>query len=119
MNDIEMQPFAEMFPPDNIHHHFVGQDSDKGIYAKELFIPAGYVLLGHEHTYDHLSILASGAIALTVGNGTRYVSGPCALTIKAGEKHQVRAITDAVWFCIHPTGETDPTRVDDAILAPV
>src|SRR5882672_6109530 len=43
----EMHPFADIFPAGNISHHFVGQDQAKGVYAKELHIPAGFKLVSH------------------------------------------------------------------------
>ena len=111
-----MQPFEAIFPTENIHHHFVGQDQNKGVYAKQLKIPAGWVLESHKHTYDHLSILCSGIVSVLI-NGVRSVHhGPTALVIKAGENHTLRAITDVVWFCIHPTQETDEDKVDEVIL---
>lgn len=116
--DAAFRPFADVFPAANIHHHFVGQDEAKGVYAKELHIPAGFRLVSHAHPYDHLSILVSGEITLEVGDRWQKMVGPCAVTIKAGEHHTLRAYTDAVWFCIHPTDETDAAKVDDAILKP-
>lgn len=116
MRDVLLRPFADAFPPENIYHHFVGQDQAKGVYAKELHIPAGFRLDSHSHAYDHLSVLARGSVRLTVAGSTRDVTGPCALTIMAGETHKLIALTDAVWFCIHPTDETDATKVDNAIL---
>ena len=108
--------FDAGFPAANVRHHFVGQDQEKGVYAKELHIPAGYHLVSHAHVYDHLSILAAGRVRLSVDGITRELTGPVALTIKAGAAHTVRALTDAVWFCIHPTKETDSSLVDAAIL---
>lgn len=109
-------PFAEIFPAGNISHHFIGQDQAKGVYAKELRIPAGFRLVSHSHTYDHLAILASGIVRLSVDDRHQLLTGPEAVTIKAGEVHTLRAITAAVWFCIHPTDETDADKVDEAIL---
>lgn len=111
-----MGPFADIFPAENVRHHFTGQDHDKGVYAKELHIPAGFILVSHKHSYDHLSILASGRVCLSLGDQVREMTGPCAITIEAGQEHTLRAITDSVWFCIHPTSETDAINVDDAIL---
>lgn len=100
-----------------IHHHFVGQDQARGVYAKELHIPAGERLVSHKHLYDHLSILASGTIWLVEGaHARRLVSGPAALTIKAGVTHSVHAVTNAVWFCIHRTDETDANTVDETLI---
>lgn len=108
------------FPPDRIHHHLIGQGDAKGVYAKELHIPAGFFLVSHRHAYDHLAILASGSVDLSVRSQetttTSRLNGPTAIAISRGDEHTVRAITDAVWFCIHPTDETDPARVDEAIL---
>ena len=113
-----MQPFADVFPADNIRHLFVGQDAPgKGMYAKELRIPAGVSLISHSHTYDHLSVLASGTVLWTSGDRpARALGGPCAVTVEAGVEHALYAVTDAVWYCIHPTGETDPAKVDAVIL---
>ena len=48
----EIKPFADVFPAANIRHHFVGHDDGKGMYAKELLIPAGIVLLIYFMRYD-------------------------------------------------------------------
>lgn len=113
----EMKPFADAFPPENIRHHFAGQDQARGVYAKELRIPAGFDLVSHEHPYAHLSILASGS-ALWVSGGmiSQLLTGPCVVTVEVGVAHSLHAVTDVVWFCIHPTDETDPAEVDAVIL---
>ena len=48
-----------------IQHHF----SD-GIYAKKMEIPKDHYVVSHKHTYDHLSILASGRVLVEVGDVT-------------------------------------------------
>lgn len=112
-----MKPFADVFPAGNVRHHFTGQDRGKGVYAKELRIPAGFVMVSHRHLYDHLSILAGGTVVLSDGvNGGRTLTGPCAVTIAAGMDHSLVALTDAVWFCVHPTDETNPDAVDATLV---
>ena len=99
----------------DIVHHFGG-----GVYAKETRIPAGRLLVAHKHPHDHLSILASGRVRVTVARLGSYEvtehEGPECLTIAAGIPHAVEAVTDARWFCIHATDETDPEKVDKAVL---
>jgi len=93
----------------DITHHLAG-----GVYAKETRIPAGMVLVQHKHLYDHLSVLAFGAVEVEVdGVRTRHV-GPACIEIKAGKHHGVKALTDSVWFCIHASDVAD----DDALIAP-
>ena len=79
--------------------------------------PAGFDLISHSHAYDHLSVLASGTVLWSSGGQTvRRLRGPCAVTVEAGVEHSLRAVTDAVWYCIHPTDESDPAKVDAVIL---
>jgi len=91
-------------------HHFGG-----GTYAKETYIPAGCVLVQHQHVYEHLSILASGVAEVDLA----LREGPCVVVIPARTYHRVRAVTDCVWFCIHATEERDPERVDETLVLPL
>ena len=79
-----------------IVHHF-----SESVYAKEMHLPKGAVALSHKHTYSHLSILAKGrCIVFTDDTQQTYEQGAC-IEIKAGVDHQIEALEDVVWFCIH------------------
>ena len=93
-------------------HHF----SD-GLYAKQMFIPAGYVVGSHKHTYSHLSVLAQGEVIVEVDGRQENFSAPSCIEIVANKEHRVFAITDAVWFCIHATSETDVDNIDAVLIA--
>lgn len=94
-------------------HHF-----SAGLYAKETHIPAGMALVQHKHLFDHLSILASGTVDVEVDGQRSRITGPACLTIEAGKHHGVRAVTDAVWFCLHATDKLDHDEADAALIAP-
>jgi quercetin dioxygenase-like cupin family protein len=94
-----------------ISHHF----SD-GLYAKEMRFNAGEAILKHTHEFSHLSILASGKVAVMKGEEIEVIEAPACIEIKAGLTHGVKAITDCVWFCIHATDEKDPSKVDDVLI---
>jgi len=96
-----------------ILHHFGG-----GVYAKESLVPAGMVLVQHKHQHDHLSILASGKVEVVVDGVRKEVTGPACLTIQAGKHHGIKALTDAVWFCVHATDCDDPEKVDEVLISP-
>ena len=94
-------------------HYFVG-----GVYAKKTLIPAGAELAQHAHSHDHMSILASGAVVLTVDGEASTWEAPACITVRAGARHAVRALTDAVWFCVWPSDADDtPGNVDARLLA--
>lgn len=94
-----------------IQHFF-----SSGVYAKQMHLPAGHFAVSHKHNYDHLSILAQGVAVVRCGaEETQYVAPAC-ITIKAGEHHEIIAIEDTVWFCIHATDETDADKIDEVLI---
>jgi quercetin dioxygenase-like cupin family protein len=102
-----------------IHHHFADH-----LYAKEMRIEAGFRVEKHKHDYTHLSILGKGRVevrtweadqdAVTVHR--QEYKAPACIEIKANVMHQITALTNAVWYCIHATDETDPARVDEVLI---
>jgi quercetin dioxygenase-like cupin family protein len=94
-----------------ITHHF----SD-GLYAKEMRLNAGEVILKHTHEFSHLSILAQGKVAVMKGDEVEVIEAPACIEIKAGLVHGVKAIEDCVWFCIHATDEKDESKVDEILI---
>lgn len=100
-----------------IEHHMPVPDIGDETYIKRVDIPAGNTLANHTHTFTHKSILASGKVILTVGDAEpRHIEGPVVMTIRQGVQHMVHAVTDAVWFCIHASLETDPDMIDHSLV---
>ncbi len=94
-----------------IEHHF----SD-GLYAKRMYIPAGFVAGTHAHNYNHLSILAKGRVIVRTDEGAKEYTAPACLEIKSGVYHTIHALENCEWFCIHATNETDATKVDEVLI---
>lgn len=93
-------------------HHF-----SSGVYAKQMHLPKGYFAISHKHNYDHLSLLAQGKVVVrTDESEPQEYTGPCCLTIKAGLNHEITALEDSVWFCIHATEETDVDHIDEVLI---
>lgn len=92
-------------------HHF-----SSGVYAKQVSLKKGCFVEQHVHSYDHMSILASGVVRLITHPEEREIRAPAVIDIKAGMVHMIVAVEDSVWFCIHPTDCTDPEKVDEVIL---
>ena len=91
----------------------------KGIYAKELFIPADYIVMQHVHIYDHLSILAVGSIELVFDDVKTVIHAPACLTIEAKKHHAIKSLTDTVWYCIHASECTDEEEIDKTLIQPL
>ena len=94
-----------------IQHNF----SD-GLYAKRIALKAGQRVTKHTHTYSHLSIVADGCVDVIAGGSvSRFTAGDC-IEITANVEHEVVAVSDAVWYCIHATHETDESRIDRVLV---
>lgn len=94
-------------------HHMPDED---GVYIKETHIPAGVKLSMHVHTFTHKSVLASGKALLHVGGSSKEITAPSVFVVQTGVAHEVEAITDCVWLCIHATDESDPDKIDHTIV---
>jgi hypothetical protein len=73
------------------------------LYSRMMhFRKAGDVELGHTHQFDHLTLLASGALRVTVEGVATEFRAPHQLYIRADKNHELVALEDnTVAFCIH------------------
>jgi len=97
---------------DVVAHHF----SD-GIYAKQMTLAKGYIAISHIHKYSHLSILASGDVIVNCDGIKQEYSAPACIEIKAGVVHEIQALSDVVWYCIHKVdGEYNEQNIDETLI---
>lgn len=104
---------ADFVPLDpEIKHHFA-----KGVYAREMFLPKGGLVVGKIHRYDHFSIIKQGEAMVADEDGSWIAKAPDFFKSKAGVKRVIGAIEDLVWITIHVTNETDLTRIEQEVIA--
>jgi hypothetical protein len=65
---------------------------------------------------SHLSVLASGRVLVSVDGVETEHAAPAFLTIAAGKAHEVTALTDVVWGCLHATDCTDADKIDHELV---
>lgn len=92
------------------------------IWSKQMcFLKAGSTEQGHSHLFDHLTLLAAGALRVTVEGVATEFKAPQMIFIKAGKEHELVALEDnTIAYCIHAlrdqNGEIlDPSMVPDGI----
>lgn len=95
-----------------VKHYF-----SKGVYARELHIPAGVILTGEIHKFENLNILSQGKIEVLTEKGMQEVEAPFTVVSPAGTKRIARAITDCVWTTIHGTDEVDLNIIEKTFIA--
>lgn len=73
------------------------------LYSRQMFFKkAGDIELGHTHQFDHLTLLASGSLKVTVDGFETIFIAPHMIYIHKDKVHQLEALKDnTVCYCIH------------------
>ena len=96
----EMPDSVKINPP--VKHYFA-----KGVYAREMLIPKGTLIVGKIHKHDHLNIISYGRCEVATDEKIQMLEGPLTFTSPVGVKRVVLAHEDTLWTTIHVTSETD------------
>tara|TARA_R110000868_G_scaffold48984_1_gene158360 strand:- start:83 stop:538 length:456 start_codon:yes stop_codon:yes gene_type:complete len=96
-----------------VTHHFA-----PGVYAREIRVPAGTIVIGKIHIHAHLNIISKGSGFVATETGREYFNAPYTFTSQVGTKRAVHAITDVIWTTIHLTEKTDLAEIEAEIIAP-
>jgi quercetin dioxygenase-like cupin family protein len=87
-----------------------------GVYSRKMVIPKGTQVPTHKHKFNHMSIVASGKVQVTVDGQTKEYVGPTQIEIKKDQVHTVYALEETVWFCVHATNVTDADEIDHELI---
>ena len=94
-----------------VKHHF-----SEGLYARELFIPAGVCLVGALHKTTHLYMVVKGKCKVSSQFGNLEIEAPFMGETIPQTKRVIYAETDCVWIGFHPTNLTDVDEIGRQIL---
>ena len=79
-----------------------------GLYAREMFAPAGTLIVGKIHLHDSISFLSMGeALIFSSGLGAQRLTAPATIMAPAGTRRVIVAITDIVFTAVLGTNEKD------------
>jgi hypothetical protein len=107
-NNIEKSAPVENKPKILLKHILAG-----GVYIKTYFVPRGAKIWTKQFAEDHVSILGQGSVILEGPDGKAKFAAPAHCNIPANSRIGVIALEDSVWYCIHPTEETDLDVLND------
>ena len=82
-----------------------------GMYCREVWRPAGVLVVGKVHKKEHFYLIVSGTVAITTDDGVQLVTGPHLLCSTPGTKRAVYAETDALCMTFHVV---DAKTIEDA-----
>ena len=87
-----------------------------GMYARELFRPAGTTIVGKVHKKEHFYIVLVGEVTVISDDNHETIIGPKVLVSKPGTKRAVYAHTDAICLTVHRTSFTDLAEVENDLV---
>jgi hypothetical protein len=82
-----------------------------GMYCREVWRPAGVLVIGKVHKKEHFYVIMYGTVSITTDDGVRSITGPCILNSMPGTKRAVYAETDALCVTFHRVGSS---TIEDA-----
>lgn len=87
-----------------VRHYFA-----PGLYAREMSIPAGTVVVGAVHKTENLIVVSLGRLQIVTADGTREVQAGDTFICQSGMKNAVVALEDSRWtnFLPNPGNLTD------------
>ncbi len=78
------------------------------------FAKAGDANEGHKHNYDHMTLLATGSVAVHVDGQTTSFKAPYMIFIQAGKSHYIEALeNNTVAYCVHALRDKDTEEILD------
>lgn len=95
-----------------VKHHF-----SRGVYARELLIPKGTVLVGKIHKFSQINVVLEGDISVLTESGVQRVKAGATIVSDGGIKRAGYAHEDTRWLTIHGTHETDIERLEAELIA--
>ena len=97
-----------------VKHHF-----SPGLYLREIFMPAGTVVIGRVHKTEHFNILMQGSCAIVHEDFTREVlKAPMVFVSKAGVQKALVILEDMVWATTHVSEETNLEKLEALLVDP-
>ena len=93
------------------HHHFA-----RGVYARELSIPAGSCIVGKIHKHSQINVLLKGQMRVTTDSGIEDVSAPRIIVSPPGTQRAAYTHTDCTWLTISGTFETDLQKLESELV---
>jgi len=76
-----------------------------GIYIREIFMPAGTMVIGRIHKTEHFNVLIEGRARVLIDGEVHELSAPCTFVSRSGVSKVLNVIENCRWQTIHANPE--------------
>lgn len=84
----------------------------KGVYAREMRLAQGTMIVGEIHKFENLNILSQGTVTVVSQDGVKTLEAPYTFVGTPGAKRIIYAHEHAIWTVIHGTDLKDPVDIE-------
>lgn len=87
-----------------------------GVFIKQMAMALkGTFVAQHSHTYDHVSMLATGSVRIFAdAEVLGEFKAPCGILIKAGVKHTIESLEpNTIIYCVHNLHGRDDVDINE------
>jgi hypothetical protein len=87
-----------------------------GVYLREIFMPAGTFVIGHEHRTKHFNIVLTGKAVVMMDGVIQKIEAPCTFISEPGVRKVLYITEDMRWQTVHPTNETCVEKLEEELI---
>ena len=87
-----------------------------GVYAREIFMPKGMIVVGHTHKTKHLNIVSTGKAKVWYNGSVKEITAPYTFESEAWMRKVLYIEEDMFWTTIHITDETDILKLENDLI---
>ncbi len=95
-----------------IAHYFA-----PGMYAREMWMPAGCLITGKIHLTEHLNVLSQGMVSVSNKGKSIELKAPYTFVSPVGTKRAIYAHEDSTWTTFHATDLSDLDEIERETIA--
>lgn len=88
-----------------------------GIYIREIFMPAGTLVIGEIHKTEHFNVLLSGEVTIFTIEGVERVSAPHRFISQPGIQKVLLIHVDCIWQTVHATESKNVPEIEKTLIS--
>lgn len=84
------------------------------VYVRTIAMPAGHIVIGHEHKTEHFNIVHRGKCLVNMDGELQQIEGPCMFVSGPGVRKVLWIQEDTLWstFHVNPDDERDIEKLE-------
>lgn len=87
-----------------------------GVYLRQITMPKGSFIIGHEHKTEHFNVVLSGHASVYMDGMIQEIKAPAIIKSNKGTRKLLFIHDTMIWATIHPTDETNLDNLEEALI---